>query len=251
MDRKAASFARKPAVYRTGGGRKKSAGIMSLAEGTLNILNTKMCSGEAPRLEKKSSIKSSVRKGSVRKLQLEKKHSIRRPSGSKLNESSEDDLDPKDIERALSTSMSVASFHRMHSRRQNTIAAVFPPGDGPQTALKELQNVCDEMNVLLLELEFQRLDFGELDVLENFYSADVAISDFTTLTYQPSLFYHLGVRVSCGMKDNVVLCLDESEEKTRTVKVNLSICVKKEGNRLKVVANYCCSVKGSYRTKQY
>ena len=64
------------------------------------------------------------------------------------------------------------------------------------------------------------MDFGEINALETFYNADAIITDLSILAQQSTLFYHLGVRESFGMKENILIYNDVDTQQTLRLKVN-------------------------------
>ena len=78
---------------------------------------------------------------------------------------------------------------------------------------------CCSLKARLTYVQFEKLDFGETDVLDRFYNADVAIVDMSVQVQQSALFYHIGVRDSLGMPETVILLNDTDPEFTVSVKV--------------------------------
>ncbi|XP_008058536.2 mitogen-activated protein kinase kinase kinase 6, partial [Carlito syrichta] len=58
----------------------------------------------------------------------------------------------------------------------------------------------------LRSLPFGTLALGDTKALDSFYNADVVVLEVSSSLAQPSLFYHLGVRESFSMTNNVLLC---------------------------------------------
>uniref|UniRef100_A0A672RMT1 mitogen-activated protein kinase kinase kinase n=1 Tax=Sinocyclocheilus grahami TaxID=75366 RepID=A0A672RMT1_SINGR len=75
-------------------------------------------------------------------------------------------------------------------------------------ALQCLKDACDIVGFKLDIVPFGKLDFGETSVLDHFYNADIAVVELTDAFRQPSLFYHLGVRESFSMVNNIILYCD-------------------------------------------
>lgn len=87
---------------------------------------------------------------------------------------------------------------------------------------------CFSCDACLENIVFQKLDFGETAVLDQFYNADVVVVDMTIATQQSSLFYHIGVRQSMNMKNNVVIANDIDPEGTVSLRVSnipIALCL--------------------------
>ncbi|XP_036126075.1 mitogen-activated protein kinase kinase kinase 15 [Molossus molossus] len=81
--------------------------------------------------------------------------------------------------------------------------------DSPEEgAFQCLVGACEAQGAHLTTMLFEVLDFEETAKLDAFYYADVAVVDMSDISKQPSLFYHLGVRESFDMINNVILYYD-------------------------------------------
>ena len=175
----------------------KTKGIKSLIESTLQVTSSFM--------DKKERKNPSKREYQVVDVQ---------------SSDEEEERNSRGIESNLSSSISLAQFKKLQSRRKIKVVAVFPDFEGPNAALDVLAKVCEKLDTELREIKFENLDFGEYNVLNEFYNADVCVVDMSVLSEQASLFYHLGVRESTGMKDNIVVVEDhEVGDKTTSLRV--------------------------------
>uniref|UniRef100_A0A2K5PLG5 mitogen-activated protein kinase kinase kinase n=1 Tax=Cebus imitator TaxID=2715852 RepID=A0A2K5PLG5_CEBIM len=90
---------------------------------------------------------------------------------------------------------------------------------GPEAgAWQCLLRACEAEGAHLTSVSFGELDFGETAVLDAFYDADVAVVDMSDISRQPSLFYHLGVRESFDMANNVILYHDTDADTALSLK---------------------------------
>ncbi|KAL0967360.1 hypothetical protein UPYG_G00251250 [Umbra pygmaea] len=84
-------------------------------------------------------------------------------------------------------------------------------------ALHCLKDACDTVGSKLEIIQFGKIDFGETSVLDQFYNADIAVVEMTDAFRQPSLFYHLGVRESFSMANNIILYCDGNSDSLQSL----------------------------------
>ncbi|XP_069751967.1 mitogen-activated protein kinase kinase kinase 5 isoform X2 [Narcine bancroftii] len=118
--------------------------------------------------------------------------------------------------------------------RSRAVRAVFVVSEtaSPQSegslSLRCLREACEDAHADLETVPFGRLLLNETTTLDRFYNADVAVVEVTDPYCQSSLFYHLGVRESFSMTNNVILCCDTN----RTMLQSLQdiVCQKNMGS---------------------
>uniref|UniRef100_A0A673ULB1 mitogen-activated protein kinase kinase kinase n=1 Tax=Suricata suricatta TaxID=37032 RepID=A0A673ULB1_SURSU len=86
-------------------------------------------------------------------------------------------------------------------------------------ALQSLREACETVGATLETVQFGKLDFGETAVLDRFYNADIAVVEMSDAFRQPSLFYHLGVRESFSMANNIILYCDNNSYSLQSLKM--------------------------------
>uniref|UniRef100_A0A670IJ39 mitogen-activated protein kinase kinase kinase n=1 Tax=Podarcis muralis TaxID=64176 RepID=A0A670IJ39_PODMU len=152
--------------------------------------------------------------------------------------------------------------------RQRSLRAVYVLNDGPKGgsgarspeagALQCLARACEAEGAQLSTVNFGELDFGETAVLDAFYDADVAVVDMSDVSRQPSLFYHLGVRESFDMANNVILYHDTDADTSQSLKVQYTFVPASSGNYYFIpyivtpCADYfCCESDAQRRASEY
>uniref|UniRef100_A0A8C7DWY1 mitogen-activated protein kinase kinase kinase n=1 Tax=Oncorhynchus kisutch TaxID=8019 RepID=A0A8C7DWY1_ONCKI len=94
------------------------------------------------------------------------------------------------------------------------------PHTAENMALHCLKDACDSVGSKLEIIHFGKIDFGETCVLDQFYNADIAVVEMTDAFRQPSLFYHLGVRESFSMANNIILYCDTNSDSLQSLQVS-------------------------------
>ncbi|KAK2715706.1 hypothetical protein QYM36_010322 [Artemia franciscana] len=85
-------------------------------------------------------------------------------------------------------------------------------------AYEAINQACISANANCTYVQFEKLDYGEVSVLEAFYNADVAIVDLSVQVQQRALSYHLGIRESFKMHQNILVCHNRNREVTYSLK---------------------------------
>uniref|UniRef100_A0A4W5MG93 mitogen-activated protein kinase kinase kinase n=1 Tax=Hucho hucho TaxID=62062 RepID=A0A4W5MG93_9TELE len=115
--------------------------------------------------------------------------------------------DPLAIE--LSTSNKHIISPRSRTRAVAVAYIVTEDASLPQTeenlSLKSMKEACADTHAVFKTIPFERISLGTTEILDIFYNADVAVVEMSDTYCQQSLFYHLGVRESFSMTNNIIL----------------------------------------------
>ncbi|XP_062996534.1 mitogen-activated protein kinase kinase kinase 6 [Elgaria multicarinata webbii] len=91
--------------------------------------------------------------------------------------------------------------------RALSVVYVFTEDVEEPLPLQCLREACREVPAAeLTTVPFGTVMLGDTDTLDRFYNADVVVVEMSHTLCQPSLFYHLGVRESFSMTNNILLC---------------------------------------------
>ncbi|XP_078279497.1 mitogen-activated protein kinase kinase kinase 5-like [Rhinoraja longicauda] len=114
---------------------------------------------------------------------------------------------------AIDISRSALPVPKVRSRAVQAVYVVnetASPQSEDSPHLRCLREACVDAGAELHTVPVGRLVLGETGTLDCFYNADVAVVELTDPYYHSSLFYHLGVRESFSMTNDVILCNDSN-----------------------------------------
>ncbi|XP_067125042.1 mitogen-activated protein kinase kinase kinase 15 isoform X2 [Centruroides vittatus] len=117
------------------------------------------------------------------------------------------------------------SSHHSHSRSKMDVVCLLDLVitenlKQRQAAYEEIQKVCHAIGASLQHIQYQKLEFCEGNVLDLFYNADVLIVDISITDQKSSLIYHLGVRESFNMTQNILLYNDIDSTSSLSLKLS-------------------------------
>ncbi|TSK34920.1 Mitogen-activated protein kinase kinase kinase 5 [Bagarius yarrelli] len=146
--------------------------------------------------------------------EVRRKNSIRVSAGSLWQDS---------LALELSANKSVTS-PRSHSRALSVVYVVVEDSTVPQSeenlSLRCVKEACADSHAELQTVPFESIAHATADTLDTFYNAGkyVAVVEMSDSLSQPSLFYHLGVRESFSMTNNIILYCNKQESDLQLLK---------------------------------
>ncbi|XP_060778179.1 mitogen-activated protein kinase kinase kinase 5 [Neoarius graeffei] len=138
-------------------------------------------------------------------------HEVKRKSSIRLSAGS---LWQDSLALELSANKSVTS-PRSRSRALSVVYVVVEDASVPQSeedlSLRCVKEACADSHAELQTVPFECILHAAANTLDTFYNADVAIVEMSDSHSQQSLFYHLGVRESFSMTNNIILYCSKQE----------------------------------------
>nr|XP_033813198.1 mitogen-activated protein kinase kinase kinase 6 isoform X2 [Geotrypetes seraphini] len=121
--------------------------------------------------------------------------------------------------RSLSGSGGAGAGGGSRAARGRPLSVVYVLKEAPEEpqALDCLREACAALPAQLRTLPFGTLALGDTHTLDSFYNADVAVVEVSGSLCQPSLFYHLGVRESFSMTNNILLYCHSDLQEEQTI----------------------------------
>ncbi|XP_062847445.1 mitogen-activated protein kinase kinase kinase 5 [Trichomycterus rosablanca] len=122
----------------------------------------------------------------------------------------------------LSAGNKSVSSPRSRSRALVVVYVLVEDASVAQTeenlALRCVKEACADSHAELQTVPFERIAHATADTLDTFYNADVAIVEMSNSFRQHSLIYHLGVRESFSMTNNIILYSNKQESDLQLLK---------------------------------
>lgn len=91
-----------------------------------------------------------------------------------------------------------------------------------QSVLDCVKLVCQDFGAEFILVPYHDLDTSIQNALDIFYNADAAILDLSVEDHRNSLYYHLGVRESFSMKQNILIIADSVQNQNQNKSTNHS-----------------------------
>lgn len=130
--------------------------------------------------------------------------------------------DPLALELGAGGSAKHVVSPRSRTRALSVAYIVNEDASVPQSeenlSLRCLKEACADAHAALQTVSFERISLGSTEILDSFYNADVAVVEMSDSFCQPSLFYHLGVRESFSMTNNIILYCHKQDNDLRAIK---------------------------------
>lgn len=113
-----------------------------------------------------------------------------------------------------------------------------------RAALECVKEVCQEIEANIVVVSFDELNSSKSNAIDSFYDADAAILDISIEDQRNTLYYHLGVRESFSMKQNILIVASivdnyENHREYQTNNTNIQLLTYESATQIKsTLPNY-------------